>query len=146
MNAYEGLKCTPIRYSTYANYSGYNAGTKMKPICQTFIEDQINTGIFLNLIYKGEILNSCPSSCKQSQYKGKAEFLKGYIVDDNLVEITYSFPTTKVQVYQEYLMFGLVDLIGTIGGHSGLFIGFSFYGVITQFIEGLKKILCKVVN
>ena len=144
MNAHEGLKCTPIRYSTYANYSGYDAGTKMKPICQTFKEDQINTGIFLSLIYKGEILNSCPSSCKQSQYKGKAELLKGYIVDDNLVEITYSFPTTKVQVYQEYLMFGLVDLIGTIGGHCGLFIGFSFYGVVTQLIVYLKMIVSNI--
>ena len=139
MNAYEGLTCTPVRYSTFANYSGYNAYMKLKPICQTFMEDQKNTGIFLNLIYRGEILSSCPSSCKQSQYKGKVEMLKGYIVDENLVEIQYSFPTTKVQAYQEYLMFGLVDLIGTIGGHSGLFVGFSFYGVITQLIEYLKK-------
>ena len=75
--------------------------------------------------------NTCNAACTLRQYVGVKTFTKTKKIQPNEFIFTYNFPTNEIQVFEEYLMFGVNDLIGTIGGHSGLFIGFSFYGVIS---------------
>ena len=94
--------------------------------------------LFKKVWYSG-IANSCPTSCKQTQYKGESTFWKGFVKGSNSVVVLYAFPSNQVQVFEEYLMFSLNDLVGTIGGHSGLFIGFSFYGFLAQIISFLQN-------
>ena len=40
-------------------------------------------------------------------------------------------------VYEEVLLVDEIDLIGTLGGSLGLFIGFSFFGYVTPFVDAL---------
>ena len=46
-------------------------------------------------------------------------------------------------VYEEILIFDEIGLVGSLGGSLGLFVGFSFLGFITPWLETL---IDKVVN
>ena len=85
-------------------------------------------------------MGSCPKSCLQYEYNGDVSPWK-FFNKKSLIKIFYVFLIDQVQVFEEYLMFSFNDLIGTIGGHSGLFIGFSFYGFFCQIIEILQHML-----
>ena len=73
------------------------------------------------------------------QYVGQNTFSKGRGKNANEILVTYDFLSNEIQIIEEYVMFGVNDLIGTIGGHSGLFIGFSFYGFISTILEYTKR-------
>ena len=107
-------------------------------LCTTW-KDEVEIKEIFGKMLDGNTLNLCPTSCNKTQYNGKMTFWKGFRKDANTISIKYSFPSNQVQVFEEYLMFGFNDLIGTIGGHSGLFIGFSFYGFISQLIVFLQN-------
>ena len=107
-------------------------------LCTTW-KDEVEIKEIFGKMLDGNTLNLCPTSCNKTQYNGKMTFWKGFKKDSNTISIKYSFPSNQVQVFEEYLMFGFNDLIGTIGGHSGLFIGFSFYGFFSQIIDFIKR-------
>ena len=52
------------------------------------------------------------------------------------------YVSNEIKVQEEYLVYGDVDLVGIVGGNLGLFIGFSFYDKIIQFI----KIFVDLIN
>ena len=107
-------------------------------ICKTWEDEGKGFAVFLNN-YSGKTFNTCNASCTQYQYVGVKTFSKLSKVGLNDIILNYVFPTNEIQVFEEYLMFGVNDLIGTIGGHSGLFIGFSFYGFISTILDYIKK-------
>ena len=88
---------------------------------------------------KGNFFSACKSSCIQYQYEGQTTFTKEQDVIKNGVMFGYVFLSDEIQIFEEYLMFGMNDLIGTVGGHCGLFIGFSFYGFISTFLQYFHK-------
>ena len=107
-------------------------------ICKTWEDEEKSFAVFLNN-YSGKTFNACNASCTQYQYVGVKTFSKLSKGGPNDIILNYVFPTNEIQVFEEYLMFGVNDLIGTIGGHSGLFIGFSFYGFISTILEYIKR-------
>ena len=102
-------------------------------LCKTWYDEAQNYGVYLKMYYNNakSLFKDCNSSCSHLQYNGQIIVSKGE-GKSNTIFVTYKFLSNEVQVFEEYLMFGVNDLIGTIGGHSGLFIGFSFYGVISS--------------
>ena len=48
------------------------------------------------------------------------------------------------KVYEEYLIFDAIGMIGSVGGTLGMFIGFSMIGVISWIFRHLKK--CHLVS
>ena len=50
----------------------------------------------------------------------------------------------EIQVQTEYLIYDFNGLLGFIGGTLGLFIGFSFYGLLTDLINTASFISQKV--
>ena len=128
-----GVKCLPTFLTSHINLSRVDI-----ELCTTWKEEVEIKAKFVTML-NADILNLCPTSCNKTQYNGKMTFWKGFKKDGNTISIKYSFPSNQVQVFEEYLMFGLNDLIGTIGGHSGLFIGFSFYGFFSQIIDFIKR-------
>ena len=85
------------------------------------------------------LVKDCNSSCTQLQYVGQNTFSKGRGKSANEIRVSYDFLSNEVQIIEEYLMFGVNDLIGTIGGHSGLFIGFSFYGFVSHILGYFQR-------
>ena len=59
--------------------------------------------------------------------------------DSKLMVMHISFYSYNVDVLEEYLVYGEVDLVGIIGGNLGLFIGFSFSGFFDQAMKVFSK-------
>ena len=125
--------CFPVSLSGFLNL----ASEKIK-LCDKWEEENENYVKMFNHNYK-DLFNDCNSSCILYQYEGQTNFQFGATENTSIVNFNYVFPSNEIQVFEEYLMFGLNDLIGTIGGHSGLFIGFSFYGFICTIIEYIQR-------
>ena len=102
-------------------------------LCDTWIEESKSYEFYITKYINNAkyITKDCKTSCTHSQYIGQTTVAKGKRNKINEISVNYAFLSNEVQISEEYLMFAVNDLIGTIGGHSGLFIGFSFYGVIS---------------
>ena len=60
------------------------------------------------------------------------------------VTLEYSFaPPFMTSVQQEYLIFDITGMIGSVGGTLGMCIGFSFSGVTTTVLDFIKT---KILN
>ena len=84
---------------------------------------------------------ACPRPCTTLQYSGKVfyENLK-HFRNGTAAFLEYKFAEPAyVKVYQEYLIFDAIGMIGSVGGTLGMFIGFSFSNVLTILICYLQK-------
>ena len=59
----------------------------------------------------------------------------GNITEDMNVQFTLKFTSKDVDIFEEILIVDEISLIGSLGGSLGLFIGFSFFGYITTFLD-----------
>ena len=83
------------------------------------------------------INNQCEKPCKSIEYKGELKKYEGWGGITGLI-INMYFPTNEINVQEEYLLYEAVDLVGIVGGNLGLFIGFSFIGLVTKFFSMLN--------
>ena len=61
--------------------------------------------------------------------------------DAALDEASFKIEPGRVRtVAKELLVFDTNDMIGSIGGSLGLFLGFSFFGIISTFIDKLLEL------
>ena len=58
---------------------------------------------------------------------------------ENDIEVFWNFPTNKIVVNQEYLVYDWFGMIGSIGGTLGMFLGFSFLDSIYSLINYLQE-------
>ena len=99
----------------------------------TELEKDCNWGIvrdlIKNIITKDEYLKACTTI----DYIGKIIHEKD---DKKYTElgIQYKFEIPRAKVYEEFLITDSIDLVGSVGGMLGLFIGFSFSNIITWFM------------
>ena len=97
------------------------------------------------------VLESCLKDCSITEFKGKL-FAKDGSVEEYLRDTPdrrgknmkmawkYIFPSKQSKVYNEYLVYDLIGMIGIIGGTFGLFIGFSFKDFILDIIDFLRGV------
>lgn len=88
--------------------------------------------------------NACPKQCKVLQYGGKVVYddVYSWAPKSNLAQFSYEIdPPKKVTVYQEYVVYDAIGIIGSVGGTFGMFIGFSFTGVISGIISFCSNVL-----
>ena len=95
---------------------------------------RVNTDLIWNQLM--ELAGNCQRPCTIVEYQGT---IKKYLGWGNFNEgstmISILFPTKEVRLQEEYLIYGIADLIGIVGGNLGLFIGFSFYDVIRCLLD-----------
>ena len=87
-------------------------------------------------------LEDCHRSCIQIDYFAKVKntnSLRRFWPEYMSKEICYRFETTVVTIEEEYLIFGFPDMIGSVGGSLGLFLGFSFFDQINSVIEMIHQ-------
>ena len=76
-------------------------------------------------------------------YNDKLPSIAIYPMNPNLINIDFIFPSKNQIVHEEVLILDEIGLVGALGGSLGLFIGFSFYGYVVQFLDILFD---KVIN
>ena len=72
------------------------------------------------------------------QYDGDLMTHYGYMQNNRQIKVEYTFKSDKLIVRQEYLVIDDIQLIGTVGGTMGLFIGFSFLDVLQKCMTKFK--------
>ena len=81
-------------------------------------------------------IKTCPISCTRTEFVARQSAVQ-YSYPGLL--FYWHFESTNVQVYQEYLIYDEIGMIGSIGGLLGLCLGFSFLNVISYFIGKIQK-------
>ena len=100
-----------------------------------------NGEIQINLYSHIQSQKKCKKSCQILQYEGKVVVDKPYSWGEkNWASFAYEInPPERLTVYQEYVVYDAIGIIGSVGGTLGLFIGFSFSGLISGLIEFCSK-------
>ena len=63
----------------------------------------------------------------------------GFVSSTKTIDFYYIFPSNELQVQQDYLVYDINGLIGSVGGTLGLFIGFSFYDLLKQLMNNFMN-------
>ena len=127
-------KCIPIEYSNIFRLSENNVSFTLCNQQQGYMNKEIL-----------EILDKCPRACTTFQYSGTAATIPGYANNSRIIGLAYWFNSeNEMEVFEEYLIYEITGVIGSIGGTLGLFVGFSFLDLSTKLINILKKKLLNV--
>ena len=128
-------KCLPHTFPNETIY-GYEI-----PYCKIQSEDmKCASRLSFDVKYGSVIKGQCiERSCQQVQYSGTEAYQQ--ISFDNIHTRTFAYaymsPGTAL-VYEEYLIYDLVGVFGSIGGQLGLFLGFSFVGMMSFCLNHLQ--------
>ena len=107
----------------------------------TELEYDCNWGIIRDQIEDIIIEEKHLKTCNTIDYTGKIMNEKNDH-DSNEVGIQYKFSIPlRSKVYQEFLISDAIDLVGSVGGTLGLFIGFSFSNITTFIIACIGTFL-----
>ena len=88
-------------------------------------------------------LFNCPKPCKIITYTGSIIEYSYY--NASVDEASFTFEAdTVIKVAKELLVYDTNDMIGSIGGSLGLYLGFSFYGIASTPIDKLLETWIKV--
>ena len=96
-----------------------------------------NWNVVRNLIQTITNNNEHPKTCITTQYPG---FSQESSDKDAKIKYKFALPL-KAKVYEEYFIIDSFGLIGSVGGTLGVFIGFSFSGLIINIIENIKTLI-----
>ena len=114
--------CLPIEFSTLMKFK--LSDNVSYPPCEDIQDQKKNYEKVLGQYYYTTA--DCLRSCSYLQYDGKAKPMYG-MDDIRKISVLYWFGNRNdVKTFKEYLIYGVTDVIGFVGGTLGLFVGFSF--------------------
>ena len=95
-------------------------------------------------IIEKKIESKCKKSCSNLNYLGQVSMNMPMPQDDqmwNTYFLSYTLTNDEfmANVYEEYIIYDTFDMIGSVGGTMGMFVGFSMTGVISLVINYLKN-------
>ena len=113
--------------------------SKSIPICQT--SEEFNCAYRIAKKVKGS--DSCQHQCSKTHYKLFKSIYTENTTSENAkrnLQINYLIPLKDMTMQREYLIHDFIGMLGQIGGTLGMFISFSFLGVISSLLEYLQKL------
>ena len=122
----EASNCIPIQFTTVKKQSGLETQIKT---CKN-----VSTNLFEYFLTARKY---CKNPCHVVEYFGRSQEWIGHGLPGTLTLNIY-FVSNDVKVQEQYFIYSTVDLIGIVGGNLGLFMGFSFFGYIGQFLSYIK--------
>ena len=131
-NISNDISCIPIEFSTIYMLSGNN---DTFPTCTEQVVKNFNKAISV----LPDLLDTCSRACKTFQYTGTMKQYHNFTNSSKEVYLSYWFNhKDEVEVFEEYQIYEITSVIGSIGGTLGLFVGFSFFDISTKLINILK--------
>ena len=88
-------------------------------------------------------LSDCAKPCKIITYTGSVVEYSYYNNTDDEASFIIEADTV-IKLGKELLVYDTNDMIGSIGGSLGLYLGFSFFGIASTFIDKLLEIWIKM--
>ena len=114
--------CLPLTLPYYDSY-------KYLPQCETW-EDFACMVRKVQAILQDEVYENCPTACEIIEYSGKV--LHTIYLDEATFEWSYDI-AKRMDVNEEYVVYDFSGFISSVGGMLGLFVGFSFLGLVEAF-------------
>ena len=128
------IKCLPIQMK---GFQYVNSSTSFKK-CATLEDELCNAGpkVWTPLINK---FPACPKPCKITTYKdSKLDLKEPLFLKTGQSLAKFQLVANKIRsIEKEVLVYDLNDVIGAVGGSMGLFLGFSFFDVISKSLDNL---------
>ena len=94
-------------------------------------------------------LQKCTPSCNITQYVKTYEWIGNWNPVQSEVSqdiwFYYSLSKNETIVFEEYLIYDFVSIIGSIGGTLGLFIGFSLSKLVSIILYQIQKYIFHVI-
>ena len=139
---YHGIcdkKCIPNFFAFDKNYT--------TPFCSKKMEDQCAFYDISWKIVRGTMQNfssKCKKACATLQYSGNLMANKPTSIHVNNLsryEFKYEFGNSenKCIIFEEYLIYDVMGMIGSVGGTLGMFIGFSMTGIMSSALAYFNK-------
>ena len=95
-------------------------------------EDDCNWSNVRDLIENIITMDKHLKTCTTINYSGKIMTEKSdHVLNELGIQYNFALPL-RAKVYQEFLITDAIDLVGSVGGMLGLFIGFSFSNIVTS--------------
>ena len=137
-------KCKPMLVKSYFDTYFTNDGTI--PDCRDLKEEKCIFDL-LNAKFSS-IMPLCKEQCQNLEYSGsitEAGLVTTNFPNDIGQRIDLLLLSTNLYrtIKEEYKIYDEVGLIGSIGGSLGLFLGFSFYGVLSDVLDHFWKKITK---
>ena len=115
---------------------GYITRSEKVANCSKLDEEICNGGPLVWMKLK-QTFNKCPKPCKLTHYKSSSsELIEMTYVKMKENQATFELSTDRNRnIVQELLVYDTNDMIGSIGGSLGLFLGFSFFDIISKCLD-----------
>ena len=114
------------------------------PICKIDKTDEENS-VFWNIYdmsipqcFKSKKLCNTTDYLGMETYHGDSYNHKHNVHKNRTISFKYSLIPNFATIYEEYLIYDFISMIGSVGGTLGMCIGFSFTGVISSLINFLQ--------
>ena len=103
------------------------------------LEDEICNGGFNVWTSLFDKFSDCPKPCKITTYKdSKLDLKEPLFLKTGQSLAKFQLVANKIRsIEKEVLVYDLNDVIGAVGGSMGLFLGFSFFDVISKSLDNL---------
>ena len=123
-------KCITNRYrSVFDMYSN----TSLQK-CQTEAESKQNYIAMTKCYFSENTTNNCLDPCNIEIYTENSQIIER-MSDKRNMTLIIKYESMAIKVSEEYLVYDFANFIGTLGGSLGLFIGFSYTGLIGSIID-----------
>ena len=85
----------------------------------------------------------CAKLCSILEYSGKIDYWDPKSDSETpnttfAITIRFAHPAT-LKVFEEYLIYDIIGLVGSVGGTLGMFIGFSFIDIVSRVFSLLRQ-------
>ena len=125
----------------------YTSGNHSNPICKTGDEENCANKILYDNIKDASFIEKCKKPCIITQYLETYKWIGNYIYsEDYKFSLLYRLSKNETIVFEEYLIYDFISMIGSVGGTLGLFIGFSFTNVFSIIFYQIRKCLFHVIS
>ena len=131
-NKFKGCpkRCSPIPIPKHHEFE----------VCKQEVESTCAFHVIHNLFGNVTATGKCKKSCTTIQYSGKVLYEK--LWEENGMKLSYRYaPPEDTTVFEEYLVYDAIGVIGAVGGTLGMCIGFSFTNLTHVIIICVQRIL-----
>ena len=132
LNATNFNTCLPIDYKSFINQNNNNESFE---ICHH--DNYLDLWVKIHRRLINETRKTL-KPCMIHQYDGDLMTFYEHMPNYRHIQVAYIFKSDEMIVRQEYLIIDDIQLIGTVGGTLGLFIGFSFLDVLQKCMTKFK--------
>ena len=106
----------------------------------TLEDEKCSKEIFIK-VFQNITRNECPRPCESIGFSVKNNWIAD-LEKSHKFRFVYEFLINEqLQVYEEYLIYDIISLVGSVGGTLGIFVGFSLKDLFSNILNILQNFI-----